>query len=234
MNSSSTRSKRILPSNKPKPLASVTRNTLYTDTRQSDESSRSSAKKSARQLYFYKSPTNAQILRAKNGEASSTLKKLGKDVSEIKAEVADSDKATSILAKVNDRSTKNMPRTNNASKKDPVVDLYQDFDGEALNHGSTNSLEVQAASITKEKKQRMATTTDQLGDYRSKIQGIRKNRSSTSLSAGTPSESPESKVQPRVSNASRATSLSQLFLSVFPFFVLLMWLRTVYCQNSSS
>ena len=156
------------------------------------------------------------MVRAKKNAENSSLSRPVKDKSQVKAESSESDKIETIQGEARDEAVP-------PYEQDSVVDLAREFQGEANDSSakvskavkrSENATRIQTPSASEDRKQKttrsvQAATTTPVSDYKSRIQTIRKNRTSISPSAAsTPNESPGGKLHERVSHM-----MSHLFFS---------------------
>ena len=183
---------------------------MYEDT-QSSQSSRTSARKSARQLYFYKSPKNADIRLVKSDEKSTSQRKGEED----KSKISTSDNA-STLQQVPSTAAKRHAKTASATLSDTKIKsvksrnesagvLSQEQDVSSLDGISlvirsllvTNYFRMPCQSSYVSDVKVMRETADKTvsaapsqpsraktgheSDYKSRIQSIRENRSNGSL-----------------------------------------------------
>jgi hypothetical protein len=217
----SSKTRHTLPPSKPKTPSSIIRSSLYTDTQQPDRSSGSSAKQSARQLYFYKSPRNSDTISGTTSGTSASLDKSMEHKTSTKAEAAApaiSHKQSKDYRETKSRAAEDsgtaekkneIKHERSVSKEKAVVNLAQEFQ-ETVGDKNTKVSEVTSndGSVPLDPKQSktQAHKADS-GHYKSKIQSIRENRNRVSLSGDESKASPDAKTHPRVSQYMLSSSL---------------------------
>ena len=203
----SSKSRHILPSSKSKTLTSIIRTSPSTEIRQTNQTDKNSARKSARQLYFYKSPRNSDVVQVKLRKDKSK-KEIDEIIPSSYESSGTSDETNPEVAK-NDAPSKaknneptNDPDSSLASQKDSNVRPFQcHILSNTLSHDFHLSMHSQRQIASSKKvmdnkdqsasttlrKQRQArplhVTTSNDSVYKSRIQTIRASGNKNGLSS---------------------------------------------------
>ncbi|KAL7521234.1 hypothetical protein ACHAWX_005919 [Stephanocyclus meneghinianus] len=189
----------ISSSSKAKRQPSITNNSLDRDTRQPEQSSRGSAKKSARKLYFYKSPRNADKRRSKAARTLASNGMIENDAhkNDVGDNVSSSQDVSCPLT--------SLMATNDKAHDESEVESKQKIPSERLS-------EPLARSELRKSYPLQTVRTDIESNYKTRLQSIRKNRSSDSLTTivaeTTQNEPPQEGAPQRVSRNELLTNQS--------------------------
>ena len=126
----SSKSRHILPSSKSKTLTSIIRTSPSTEIRQTNRTDKNSARKSARQLYFYKSPRNSDVIQAGHNDKTAKLRK-DKSKKEIYEIISSSYESSGTSDETNTEVAKNdapSKAKNNEPTNDPDSSLASQKD----------------------------------------------------------------------------------------------------------
>ncbi|KAL3782242.1 hypothetical protein HJC23_000305 [Cyclotella cryptica] len=180
---------------KAKRQPSITKKSLYRDDQQPNQSNRGLARKSARKLYFYKSPRNADKKRSKATRMSASNGKIEND--EHKNEVENN---ASTLQ------NESSPLESGMINKDKTLDEFEVKSEEKI---LSQPLSKPAAKSELRKSYPLQTArTDLESNYKSRLQSIRKNRSTGSLSTAVVDMTTQNE-PPRENPPSRDHSIAQ-------------------------